>query len=127
VRKARDRKRHLSLGWALLLFAGFSVAGDAHIKREWVPTLKDIAELESKVRMPEGAAPLKNFTREYAGKIENGHRVIVGVYSGAGRQVVIVKSTKELLSTLDGGCSIVEVSYDLTNHRVIEAICNGEA
>src|SRR3982074_2931513 len=94
----------------------------------WVPTANDIKELEGKVQMPKGAAPLNTFTREYAGRIERGHRLIVGVYSGSGGKIVIDKSPAELNdTTLDGGCGIVNVEYDLTIHRVVDIRCHGEA
>jgi hypothetical protein len=112
----------------LWLPAGLCLAGDdAQTEGRWVPTVKDISEVERKVRMPKGAAPLKTFTREYTGRIERGHRMIVGVYSGSSGEVVIAKSEQELYSAFDGGCSIVEVKYDLTSHRVIDAFCHGEA
>jgi hypothetical protein len=94
----------------------------------WVPTANDIKELESKIQMPKGTAPLDTFTREYAGRIEHGHRVIVGLYSGSGGRIVIDKWPGELSdTTLDGGCGIVNVEYDLTTHRVIDVRCHGEA
>jgi hypothetical protein len=94
----------------------------------WVPTPNDIKELEGKVQMPKGAAPLNTFTREYAGRIERGHRLIVGLYSGSGGKIVIDKSPAELNdTTLDGGCGIVNVEYDLTIHRVVDIRCHGEA
>jgi hypothetical protein len=94
----------------------------------WVPTANDIKELEGKVKMPKGAAPLNTLTREYAGRIERGHRLIVGLYSGSGGKIVIDESPAELNdTTLDGGCGIVNVEYDLTIHRVINIRCHGEA
>jgi hypothetical protein len=94
----------------------------------WVPTTNDIKELEGKIQMPKGAAPLNTFTREYAGRIEHGHRVIIGLYSGSGGRIVIDKWPGELNdTTLDGGCGIVNVEYDLTTHRVINVRCHGEA
>lgn len=78
--------------------------------------------------MPKGAAPLNTFTREYAGRIERGHRLIVGLYSGSGGKIVIEKSPAELNhTTLDGGCGIVNVEYDLTIHRIVDIRCHGEA
>jgi hypothetical protein len=94
----------------------------------WVPTVNDIRELESKIQMPKSAAPLNTFTREYAGHIERGHRVIVGLYSGSSGRIVIDKSPGELDdSTLDGGCGIVNVKYDLTTNRLVDIRCHGEA
>jgi hypothetical protein len=108
---------------ALAVFQSGLAAGSP-----WVPTANDIKELEGKVQMPKGAAPLNTFTREYAGRIERGHRLIVGLYSGSGGKIVIDKSPAELDdTTLDGGCGIVNVEYDLTIHRVVDIRCHGEA
>jgi hypothetical protein len=108
---------------ALAVFQSGHAAGSL-----WVPTADDIKELEGKVQMPRGAAPLNTFTREYAGRIERGHRLIVGLYSGSGGKIVIDKSPAELNdTTLDGGCGIVNVEYDLTIHRVVDIRCHGEA
>ena len=108
---------------ALVVFQSGQAAGSP-----WVPTANDIKELEGKVQMPRGAAPLNTFTREYAGRIERGHRLIVGVYSGSGGEIVIVKSPAELNdTTLDGGCGMVSVQYDLTIHKVVDVRCHGEA
>jgi hypothetical protein len=108
---------------ALVAFESGEAAGSP-----WVPTANDIKELEGKVQMPKGAAPLNTFTREYAGRIERGHRLIVGLYSGSGGKIVIDKSPADLNdTTLDGGCGIVNVEYDLTIHRVVDIRCHGEA
>jgi hypothetical protein len=108
---------------ALAVFHSGQAAGSP-----WVPTANDIKELEGKLQMPKGAAPLNTFTREYAGRIERGHRLIVGLYFGSGGKFVIDKSPAELNdTTLDGGCGIVNVEYDLTIHRVVDIRCHGEA
>lgn len=108
---------------ALAVFQSGSAAG-----LPWIPTADDVEELEGKVQMPKGAAPLNRFTREYAGRIERGHRLIVGLYSGSAGKIVIDKSPAELNdTTLDGGCGIVNVEYDLTIHRVVDIRCHGEA
>jgi hypothetical protein len=120
--------RYVTLSAALLV-STLSVCSDGRgMDQSWVPTLKDISELEGKVRMPKGAAPLKTFTREYAGRVEKGHRIIIGVYSGSGGQILIDKSTQEPDdSTLDGGCGIVNVKYDVTTQRGVDVRCHGEA
>jgi hypothetical protein len=113
---------------AVLLSALAGSHGGHAAGSPWVPTADDIKELEGKVQMPKGAAPLNTFTREYAGRIERGHRVIVGLYSGSGGKIVIDKSPAELNdTTFDGGCGIVNVEYDLTIHRVVDIRCHGEA
>jgi hypothetical protein len=84
----------------------------------WVPTLADIHEVESQLRLPAAAAPLKTCTREYAGRIESGHHIVVGVLSGSGGHIVIDKSTDVPDVTFDGGCGIINVKYDLTAHKL---------
>jgi hypothetical protein len=111
-----------------VLLSALAISLDGKTASPWVPTASDINELEGKVQMPKGALPLNTFTREYAGRIEHGHRVIVGLYSGSGGRIVIDKSPGDLSdTTLDGGCRIINVEYDLTTHRVLEIRCHGEA
>jgi hypothetical protein len=120
--------RHLRFTAAALLSALAISQGGKAVESPWVPTVNDIKELEGKVQMPKGAAPLSTFTREYAGRIDHGHRVIVGLYSGSGGRIVIDKSPADLNdSTLDGGCGIVNIEYDITIHRVVDIRCHGEA
>lgn len=108
---------------AISVFASVQALG-----LRWVPTANDITELEGKVQMPKGAAPLSTFTREYAGRIEHGHRLIVGLYSGSGGNVVIHQFPEELQdTTLDGGCGVVNVVYDLKLHRIVDVRCHGQA
>jgi hypothetical protein len=120
--------RHFRFTAAVFLSALVVCQSGQAVASAWVPTANDIKELEGKVQMPKGAAPLNTFTREYAGRIEHGHRLIVGLYSGSGGRIVIDKSPAELNdTTLDGGCGIVNVEYDLTIHRVVDIRCHGEA
>jgi hypothetical protein len=63
-----------------------------------------------------------------SGSVEGGHRMIVGLYSGSGGKIVIDKSPGELNdTTLEEGCGIVNVLYDLTIHKVVDVRCHGEA
>jgi hypothetical protein len=104
--------RHFRFTAAVLLSALAVCQSGQGAGSPWVPTVSDIKELEGKVQMPKGAAPLNTFTREYAGRIEHRHRLIVGLYSGSGKRIVIDKSPAELNdTTLDGGCGIVNVEY----------------
>jgi hypothetical protein len=120
--------RHFRFTAAVLISALAVCQSGQAAGSPWVPTANDIKELEGKVQMPKGAAPLNTFTREYAGRIEHGHRLIVGLYSGSGGRIIIDKSPAELSdTTLDGGCGIVNVEYDLTIHRIVDIRCHGEA
>jgi len=94
---------------------------------EWVPTLADIQEVESHLSLPAAAAPLKTYTREYAGRVESGHHIVVGVLSGSGGHIVIDNSTDVPDGTFDGGCGIINVKYDLTAHKLLRMECHGFA
>lgn len=112
-----------------LVLSTFAISASGNASGSpWVPTDNDIKELEGKIEMPKAAAPLSTFNREYEGRIEHGHRVIIGLYTGSGGRIVIYKSLGQLDDiTLDGGCGIVNVKYDLTIHRVVDIKCHGEA
>ena len=120
--------------WALMEYAGAPLwstgrcLADAVVQSTgWVPTLEEIGELETKLQLPVGARPLKTFTREYAGIFEGGRQMIVGTYSASSDTVIIAKSMQDLHMVYDGGCGIVQVKYDLTRHKVIDAFCHGVA
>jgi hypothetical protein len=90
-----------------------------------VPTLADIQDVESHLRLPAAAAPLKTYTREYAGRVESGHHIVVGDLFGTGGHIVIDKSTDVPDDTFDGGCGIINVKYDLTAHKLLRLECHG--
>jgi hypothetical protein len=91
----------------------------------WVLTLADVHEVESDLRLPAGAAPLKTYTREYAGRVEHGHHVVVGVLSGSGGEIIIDKSNDVEDGSFDGGCEVINVTYDLTIHKLLRLECHG--
>jgi hypothetical protein len=64
--------RNLRFTAAVLLSALAVCQCGQAVESPWVPTSNDIKELEGKVQMPKGAAPLNTFTREYAGRIDHG-------------------------------------------------------
>jgi hypothetical protein len=86
-------------------------------------------QIERQVRLPEGAGPLASYARYYAWQQrEDGFRKVVAVYvrldgHAPGRYWV---AENELPLILDGGCSLVALSYDLAAQRVEHVTCNGE-
>ena len=86
--------------------------------------------IERDVRLPEGAGPLTSYARYYAWQQrEDGVRKVIAVYvhlSGhePGRHWV---AENELPLILDGGCSLVGLSYNVTEWRVEHVSCNGVA
>jgi len=105
--------------------------GSAQAAIPWEPDLKIIAAVERVVKLPKRAARISFYTRYYAGVIENGHRILEGVYDegddeGDGR-VIIVDTAKKFPVIFDGGCEIIHLSYDVDARRLLSISCNGEA
>ncbi|HTU12517.1 MAG TPA: hypothetical protein VMG08_16625 [Allosphingosinicella sp.] len=86
--------------------------------------------IEREIRLPAGADPLASYERSYAWQERgDGVRKVIGVYltpegSNRGRRWV---TEAELPLILDGGCSLVSLSYDVAAGRIDHVTCNGEA
>jgi hypothetical protein len=96
-------------------------------KDRWVPTLADVQELESHLTKPDPTHLAKS-TRFYYGYFENGSRVIRGeiLTEGIGRdmKIHILPSFPEIM---DGGCGVINLSYDPVKRSVLSLRCNGRA
>ena len=87
-------------------------------------------EIESKVVMPEGAAPLQEYARVYAKRPDGriaGSYVLNPEPGGNKPGTRNWVSLQELPILLDGGCAIVNIVFDLETRTVEEASCNGLA
>ena len=73
-----------------------------------------IAELERRLAMPEGTAPLARYARHYAGITESGVRLIRGVLLDAADSApgVAIESEIELPLIETDGCGAIEVDYN---------------
>jgi hypothetical protein len=87
--------------------------------------------IEREVRLPDGADPLASYERSYAWQQrEDGTRRVMGVYvspdvgESRGRRWV---AENQLPMILDGGCSMITLSYDVATQRIERVTCNGEA
>lgn len=90
--------------------------------------------IESRLVMPDGAAPLRAYRRSYAfsqGPGQGGDAVgegrVVGVFdrmAAPGRQWV---EEEQLPRLFDGGCSLVTIVYDPATATIEGIGCNGEA
>lgn len=83
------------------------------------------ARIEANVRLPEGAAPLADYTRSYA--FVPGGREVEAVYMReppGGRRWV---EHGALPFILDGGCRQVTIRAEAESARVLSVRCNGEA
>jgi hypothetical protein len=85
----------------------------------------DTGVLDSRVIMPVGANALESYNRVYA-RTGTGW---VGVFDSANDDIgsaEIVDSEDMLPGILDGGCTVVNVTFD-ENQNFLSAFCNGEA
>lgn len=86
-------------------------------------------EIESQVAMPKGAGPLKDYSRFYA---EAPAGKIVGLYIRGGSGDLPAGARRwvrfdALPGIDDGGCSVVNIVFDLATRKVEKAFCNGLA
>jgi hypothetical protein len=79
--------------------------------------------IEAQIQLPEGARPLKAYSRSYF-PVQNGAK-IMGIYStlsASGRRWVAQNPGPFIA---DGGCAIVTVIVDAVTGTIEQAQCNG--
>lgn len=106
----------------LLLLVSSCAAGEV----VWIPSTALVAEVEAHITLPEGSKPIGSYSRYYYGRLEHGHRVLVGefVLDDSAPGVYIVSAT-HAPKVLDGGCSVVNLTYDTAHKKVTSLFCNG--
>jgi hypothetical protein len=112
----------------------------------WTPDPATIQKLELAVGKAEGgsfqdvAVNIESYARYYAGTIEEGHRVVHGVFINADLQHlsalyrrgdaysagIHIVSRGQLPSVADGGCSIINVNYDADSRQLVSIHCHNE-
>lgn len=83
------------------------------------------ARIEAAVEMPEGAAPIGDYTRHYA--FAPGGREVEAVFmrgTPGGRRWV---DHRDLPFIADGGCIQVTIRAEAATARILSVRCNGEA
>lgn len=86
--------------------------------------------IERDIRLPEGALPLASYARYYAWQQRSdGLRKVIGVYvrledHTPGRYWV---GEDGFPLIMDGGCSLIGLSYNVAEQRIEHVTCNGEA
>ena len=94
-------------------------------------SLDDIRHVESLVKMPPGAKSIANYNRFYALTVETGREVIWGVFvldiSRPTAPTVHIVAPDEMPAVQDGGCSVVNLRYDIREAKITAAFCNGLA
>ncbi|HEX3675203.1 MAG TPA: hypothetical protein VHU87_13100 [Rhizomicrobium sp.] len=104
----------------------------------WLPDAKTVAKLESVAKIPGGPGraptPLTSYARFYWGITTNGHRRIRGVFLNPALPsfrhrpgVYLSDGSGFIPAPMDGGCSVVNVIYDVQTAQVISIWCNGYA
>jgi hypothetical protein len=90
-------------------------------------TLHVAHELERILVLPKGALSLFEYTRYYAMVLHDGRSMVRGEFVGGPSKMIVVKSEASLPLFMDGGCSVVNVLYDVMAHKVVQVFCNGYA
>lgn len=119
---------------ALLLFAlvfgatlRASAPASAHEAASWTPTPALVVDVEARLALPEGAAPMDSYGRYYYGKFKHGRRVLVGEFVQDLSPGVHIISPTHAPRILDGGCSVIRLVYDVAQKKVTALFCNGNA
>ncbi len=105
------------------------MASAADLQR-WIPDAELVAQLETKIKLPEGARfPLSKYSRYYTGVIINGLSGVLGelVLNDKSKGVHIVDSQDKFPGIVDGGCGIIHLSYDIRSNKITKIECNGLA
>ena len=97
----------------------------------WTPDAKVIAKIEAAIRIPDNSS-VAQYARFYAGKSAAGHHIVEGILllpdaASAKPGVYIRASSKMPLGIMDGGCTEVNLQYDVTASRFLFTQCNGVA
>jgi hypothetical protein len=118
------------------LLAAFSLFSPVHevnavTELGWLPDRAMIDKIEAMLIMPDGALPLSSYRRRYGGAIEEGRRIIWGVFLLATMapddgEITILDHRPESLVE-DGGCLIVTLKFEVVSDRVLWIQCNGQA
>lgn len=114
------------LGLLVCSFFSMSVVAHEHGKvKSWTPTSKLVGKVEAELKMPAGTT-LSSYARYYYGQISHGHRMLMGEFvlssNAPGVQIV---TPEEAPKILDGGCSLIDLKYDVEKKVVEDLSCNG--
>ena len=91
-----------------------------------LPSEKNILRIERKVIMPVGSSPLKKYTRFYSVRSEKASNYVIGVFVLDGHDAgVKIVAPEDMPLILDGGCSNIDLVYNLREDRVVSISCNG--
>ena len=119
-------RRRLTVICALLSVSAWAAAPQVRAL-----SLDDIRRVESLVKMPPGAKSIASYNRFYAIKVENGREMIWGTFLldtlRPPPPAVHIVAPEEMPVIQDGGCSVVNLLYDIREAKITAAFCNGLA
>jgi hypothetical protein len=97
----------------------------------WRPSPKLVAEVERDVALPARAKPLASYHRTYWGAYDlKGARVVrahIFRLTPRDRPGVEILGHPDQHEVMDGGCSFINLTYDVEAHRITQLSCNGYA
>ena len=122
----------------LILVVGFA---EQACSQNWQPDAGVISKLESSIKPgdianshpPDGPHPLSTYARYYTADMVEGKRMIRGEFvlpmGSRGKPVgmYVVSSVRDFPVIFDGGCSVVNILYDIEAARIVSLKCNGYA
>jgi hypothetical protein len=124
------------LGIGILIFTALCTSASARRPEApyWLPDETTLKTMETGFVMPtlRGWPPpgsLQDYARYYTGWTSNGHRIIYGDLwrgrAGDTPGIHIVAFGDRHMGATGGGCSQIQVWYDLDDHKFLEAHCYG--
>jgi len=81
-----------------------------------------VRQLEARAVMPEGTKPIDAYTRYYVPGYDHERRVVYGLLKEGGDKRIHLSNGPIIM---DGGCSVVELIFDVTAGQVTSIKCNG--
>ena len=114
----------LAVVGTVLLGAGIAV-GEA---MTWRPSESLVSKVEAQLTVPSRAYPLAEYHRVYWGeRSAKGGRLLVAHFSHDKAGGVEILDHRDPHVVFDGGCSFIDLFYDVDERRVISFACHGYA
>jgi hypothetical protein len=113
-----------------------SLASEPSHAQAWVPDPATIQKLEATIQegdyLKRGGAPLNlaRYARYYAGYTDNRHRLIAGEFIRStiverAPGIQLLPDREKFPVIFDGGCSVINVVYDVDSAKMLSVNCNG--
>jgi hypothetical protein len=74
--------------------------------------------------MPYGAKPIGVYTRYYEPGFDHGRRIVFGLLTEQGDKQIHIGHQPVIM---DGGCSVVDLTFDVAANKVTSIKCHGPA